>query len=187
MHCSCRDVYMTVGQRLKLRVQRRAVRLQVSPFMLRQAQHERIAISRFFALADVMHQHAADYKIVHVTLIWNWRLVHSPRHLRRNVPSGSGLRAMVRRVRRIHRRDVFIPLNRRRCTGKTGEDAAALGHTANELEQESHARVKDDRVDVLPYGVAGLSCLLLAAARVRLVGWPLTAPLPWPHAGVRAP
>ena len=113
-----------------------------------------------------MHQHAADYKIVHVTLIWNWRLAHSPRHLRRNVPAGSGRLAMVRRVRRVHRRDVFIALNRRRCTGKTAEDAAALGRTANELEQENHARERGYRVDVLPYGVAvaGLSCLLLAAA-----------------------
>lgn len=71
---------------------------------------------------------------------------------------------MVRRVRRVHRRDVFIALNRRRCTGKTAEDAAALGRAGNELEQENHAREKDYRVDVLPHGVAGLSCLLLAAA-----------------------
>ncbi len=74
---------------------------------------------------------------------------------------------MVRRVRRVHRRDVFNALDRRRCTGKTAEDAAALGRAANELEQENHARERDYRVYVLPYGVAhavaGLSCLLLAA------------------------
>ena len=71
---------------------------------------------------------------------------------------------MVRRVRRVQRRDVLIVLDRRRCTGKTAEDAAALGRTANELEQESHARGKEHRVHVPPRAVAGVCCFLLAAA-----------------------